>query len=184
MLDGAASGDRGKSDCGSYGKQFLQGRGKKSAGAEADRAEDWTKKDYIEENYKLALRIGLRPAEFWKLTPVELAEIAEAHYERRREREKGEWRRAAFLASWIINTAGKSYERDISADELVKFKDEVGNEEVKPLDPEERRRQADESFMRHKQKAWMLLKVDEDGKIKVFDEEKLIELKKKYRKNN
>jgi len=30
----------------------------------------------------------------------------------------------------------------------------------------------------------MLLKVDEDGKIKVFDEEKLIELKKKYRKNN
>lgn len=110
--------------------------------------------------------------------------MTEAYYLRRREREKEEWRRAAFLASWIINTAGKSYARDISAEELVKFKDEVGKEEVKPLEPEERRRQADESFMRHKQKAWTLLKVDEDGKIKVFDEEKLIELKKRYRKDN
>jgi len=38
--------------------------------------------------------------------------------------------------------------------------------------------------MRHKQKAWTLLKMDEDGKIKVFDEEKLIELKERYRKDN
>jgi len=103
---------------------------------------------------------------------------------RRRDREKEEWRRAAFLASWIINTAGKVYERDISAEELVKFKDEVGKEEVKPLDPEERRRQADESFMRHKQKAWTLLQMGEDGKIKVFDEEKLTELKARYKKSN
>jgi len=122
--------------------------------------------------------------EFWKLTPVELAEMAAAYYERRREREKEEWRRVAFLASWIINTAGKVYTRDINAEELVKFKDEVQKEEIRPLDPEERKRQADESFMWHKQKAWVLLQVGEDGRIKIFDEAKLRELKERYRKSN
>jgi len=110
--------------------------------------------------------------------------MAEAYYLRRMEKEKEEWRRVAFLASWIINTAGKVYKRDISAEELVKFKDEVQKEEVKPIDLEERRRQADESFMLHKQKAWCLLGMGEDGKVKVFDEEKLKELKERYRKNN
>jgi len=30
----------------------------------------------------------------------------------------------------------------------------------------------------------MLLKMDEDGKVKVFDEQKLAELKERYRKDN
>lgn len=128
------------------------------------------------------MKIGLRPHEFWKLKPVELAEIAEAYYDRKREEEKEKWRRAAFIASWIINTAGKTYRRDITANELLGFKDEVKNKNVKPLTPEERKKQADESFMIHKKKAWTKLELDKDGKVKVFDREKLEELRKRYKK--
>lgn len=108
--------------------------------------------------------------------------MAESYFEKEREKDKQEWRRMAFLASWIINTAGKTYKRDISANELVSFKDEVKKEEVKPLSPEERRRQADETFMMHKRKSWMLLKLNDEGKVKAFDEEKLKELKERYKK--
>lgn len=129
------------------------------------------------------MRVGLRPADFWTLTPVELYGIAEAHYERISAAQKDEWRRAAFIASWIINTAGKTFRGDVSAERLVQFKDEVQSENVKPIDPEERRRQADESFMMHKARAWMLLRSDEDGRVKVFDEEHLSKLKERLRKN-
>jgi len=160
---------------------LFQGSKKKSDKAE-DTTEDWSKKDYIEESYKLALRVGVRPWRFWKLKPVELAEVVESYYEREKEKDRQEWRRVAFLASWIINTAGKSYKRDISANELLGFKDEVRNKNVKPLSPEERKKQADESFMIHKKKAWTKLELDKDGKVKVFDEEKLKEMKKRYGK--
>jgi len=108
--------------------------------------------------------------------------VVESYYEREKEKDRQEWRRVAFLASWIINTAGKSYKRDISANELLGFKDEVRNKNVKPLSPEERKKQADESFMIHKKKAWTKLELDKDGKVKVFDEEKLKEMKKRYGK--
>jgi len=119
---------------------------------------------------------------FWKLKPVELAEIAEAHFEREREKDKQEWRRAAFITSWIINTAGKTYQRDINANELINFKDEVKKKGIKPISQEERKKQADESFMLHKKKFWTRLKTDKDGKVKVFGEEKLKELKERYKK--
>ena len=106
----------------------------------------------------------------------------ESYYEREKEKDKQEWRRVAFLASWIINTAGKTYKRDISANELLGFKDEVRKKNVKPLSPEERKKQADETFMIHKKKSWMLLGLDDDGKVKVFDKEKLEELRKRYKK--
>jgi len=159
---------------------LFQGSKKKSGKAED--TTDWSKKDYIEESYKLALKVDVRPWRFWKLKPVELAEIVEAYYEREKEKDKQEWRRSAFIASWIINTAGKTYRRDISANELLGFKDEVRNKNVKPPSPEERKRQADESFMIHKNKFWMSLGLDEEGKVKIFDEEKLKELKERYRK--
>lgn len=111
-----------------------------------------------------------------------MAEIAEAYFEREREKDKQEWRRAAFIASWIINTAGKTYKRDISADKLINFKDEVNENEIRPLSMDERRKQADEAFMLHKKKFWMLFKLDTEGKVKVFDEEKLKELKERYKK--
>ena len=108
--------------------------------------------------------------------------MAESFFEHEREKDKQEWRRSAFIASWIINTAGKTYKRDISADELIGFKDEIKKEEIEPISPEERRRKADEAFMLHKQKCWTLLKLDEEGKVKIFDEEKLREIKERYRK--
>ena len=163
-----------------HAEYVFQG-GKKKSG-KAEDTEDWGKKDYIEESYKLALRVGVRPWRFWKLKPVELAEIAEAYYARETEKDKQKWRRAAFIASWIINTAGKTYKRDISANELLGFTDEVKKNEIKPLSMEERRRQADEAFMLHKKKFWMLFELDSEGKVKVFDEEKLKELKERYKK--
>jgi hypothetical protein len=65
---------------------------------------------------------------------------------------------------------------------LLGFKDEVRNKNVKPLSPEERRKQADESFMMHKKKAWMSFGLDDEGKVKVFGEEKLKELRERYKK--
>jgi hypothetical protein len=129
------------------------------------------------------LKIELRPADFWTLTPVELTDMVTAYYERFKADRKEAWRRAAFVASWIINSAGKTFRGDVSAEKLVQFKDEVQSENVKPIDPEERRRQADESFMMHKARAWMLLRSDEAGKVKVFDEEHLNKLKERLRKN-
>lgn len=111
-----------------------------------------------------------------------MAEIAEAYFEKEREKDKQEWRRAAFIVSWIINTAGKTYKRDISADDLLNFKDEVKKNEIQPLSEDERRKQADETFMLHKKKFWKLFKLDGEGKVKVFDEEKLKELRKRYKK--
>jgi len=128
------------------------------------------------------LKIGLRPCEFWKLKPVELADIAESYFEREREKDKQEWRRVAFIASWIINTAGKTYKRDISANDLVSFKDEVKKEDLKPLSPEEKERRTQERLQFHKKKFWGLLKTDKEGKVKIFDEEDYKALQEKRKK--
>lgn len=108
--------------------------------------------------------------------------MVESYFEKEKEKNKEGWRQAAFIASWIINTAGKSYEKDVSADELIGFKDEIKKEKIKPIDPEERKKQADESFMLHKKAFWTLLSLDKDGKVKVFDKEKLEEIRKRYNK--
>lgn len=84
--------------------------------------------------------------------------------------------------SWIINTAGKTYRRDITADDLLNFKDEVKRNEIVPLTSEERKKQADETFMLHKKKFWMALELDDEGEVKIFDDEKLKELKERYKK--
>jgi len=65
---------------------------------------------------------------------------------------------------------------------LVTFKDEVQKEKIKPVDLEERKKKTDELLSFYKKKCWMLLDLDKDGKVKIFDEEKLEEIKEKYRK--
>jgi len=122
------------------------------------------------------------PGVFWKLKPVELAEIAEKYFEREREKDKQEWRRAAFISSWIINTAGKTYKRDVSANELVGFKDEIKKENITPLSPEEKEKRTQEMLWFYKKKFWTLLKTDKDGKVKIFDEEDYKALHEKKRK--
>jgi len=119
---------------------------------------------------------------FWKLKPVELAEIVEAYFEREREKDKQEWRRAGFIASWIINAAGKSYKRDVSANELLGFKDEIKKKNIKPLSPEEQEKKTQDILQFHKKKFWKLLKTDKDGKVKIFDEEDYKALHEKKRK--
>jgi len=108
--------------------------------------------------------------------------MAEAYAKRERYRDKQEWRRTAFVAAWLINTAGKTYDRTVNADDLIRFEDEIKKEGIEPVSAEERKRRADESFMMHKKKAWMLLKLDEEGNIKVFGEQELERVKEKYRK--
>jgi len=108
--------------------------------------------------------------------------MVEAYTKRERARDKQEWRRTAFISAWLINTAGKTYDRTINADDLIKFEDEVKKEGIEPISTEERKRLADESFMIHKKKAWMLLKLDGEGNVKVFGEQELEAMKERYRK--
>lgn len=64
-----------------------------------------------------------------------------------------------------MNISGKITKRDVSPEMLVRFKDEI----VEIL-PEVREQQAEEAFRFHKEKFWMLLKLNEKGEIKKFDQ--------------
>ena len=55
--------------------------------------------------------------------------------------------------------------RPVSAKELVRFIDEIER-----VDPEERKRRAEETFKLHKQKFWTLIRTDESGEAKKFDQ--------------
>lgn len=72
----------------------------------------------------------------------------------------------AFLAAHNINISQKSVKRNVSSEMLVRFPDEI---EI--ISEEERKRQAEETFRIHKEKFWMLLKHNEKGEVKKFDQE-------------
>ncbi len=46
----------------------------------------------------IAARVGVRPPDFWKLTPAEFASIVKAH----NDQERGRWYRAAWMTAWQI----------------------------------------------------------------------------------
>ena len=110
--------------------------------------------------------------------------MVEAHYERRQEVERHEWERTRQIGAWIYNAAGKSFKENITGERLLPFSDEIADREANRLTSEERRTQAEETLMLHKSKAWMLYRMDErTGKVKIFDEEKLEEMRKRRREN-
>lgn len=71
----------------------------------------------------------------------------------------------AFLAAHTINFSYGRPKRHVTPEMLVRFPDE---ETIIP--EEDREQQAQETFKLHKERFWMLLKHDEKGKIKKFDQ--------------
>jgi len=65
---------------------------------------------------------------------------------------------------------------------LVTFKDEVKKKDIKPLNPEEEEKRVQETLQFYKKKCWSRLKMDKDGKVKIFDEEDYKALHEKMRK--
>jgi len=123
----------------------------------------WEK--YLNENYKVALRAGIRPFEFWRLTPSETFDIAEVFFEEKEERKKEAWKRTRWQTTWMVNMAGKVAKREFKEKELLPFSDEI----VK-IDPEERRRQALESANWLAKKYPKLVKRGKDGKALIYGE--------------
>ena len=63
-----------------------------------------------------ALRyLPLRPDEYWRLTISELSEMLEGVT----HREELEWERTAWLATHIVNMAGKSVKKNVSVHQLL-----------------------------------------------------------------
>lgn len=72
----------------------------------------------------------------------------------------------AWLVAYIINTAGKSFKRTVKPEDLIQFPDEVKVKDEK-YDMEKRRKEAEETFRFHKQKAWTKIKGASVDDIKV-----------------
>jgi len=92
------------------------------------------------------------------------------------EKEKEHWRRIRWQTAHIINISQKSVKHPVRPDHLITFVDEI---EI--LSPEEQEKRTQEILQFHKTKFWSLLKTDEDGKVKIFDEEDYKALHEKMR---
>lgn len=86
----------------------------------------------------------------------------EAFCELERIKEKESWKRARWLATWVVNTAGKAFKRTFREKDLFKFPDEVII-----IDPEERERQAMETALYHSKMFPKLIK-QKDGKPLIY----------------
>ena len=86
------------------------------------------------------------------MTPAELAEMADVYSTRERAEEREQWRRAAFVAATIMNSAGKTYRRTIKPDQLLEFGD--GPKRMTLEERDRRKREAQETLLLHKQKFW------------------------------
>ena len=96
----------------------------------------------------------------------------ESQKEKRREREA--WRQVRWQTTHLINIAGQSVKHEIRAEQLLRLDDEI----EPPLPPEERDRLTKDNLRFHKRKAWMKLKHDRDGNVKIFSEEDYQRVKK------
>ena len=74
--------------------------------------------------------------------------------------------------------SGKYVKIEVRPEQLLRFADEI----PAPLPPEERKGLTDKHLSFHKKKAWMKLKQDKEGNIKLFDEGDYRKLKAKLKK--
>lgn len=111
--------------------------------------------------------------------PVELSDMVRAYSDRENRKEKENWRRIRWLGTQIINISGKEVKHPIRPEQLIQFKDEIII-----LSPEERERRSIEILKHFKSKFWTLLKLDENGNVKIFGEEEYQILKEKRLKTN
>ncbi len=109
------------------------------------------------------MKAGLRPYEFWKLSPVETFDFIEAFCKIERVRNREDWKRTRWLATWIVNMSGKVMKRTFQEKDLLKFEDEVVR-----IDPKERERQAMETLAYHAKMFPKLIKLNKDGKPRIY----------------
>jgi len=117
--------------------------------------------------------MGLRPAEFWTLTPAEFSGIVDGFARRRRNEEEESWRRAAFLGAIFINLSFPFSKKSVKPEDLISFLDEEKREKQEKeaeLSDEERQRQMRERLKFFKSKFWTKLDGDSLDKIKVYGE--------------
>lgn len=70
-----------------------------------------------------------------------------------RAREKARWEKYAYLAVWVANSSGLR-KRPVTLQQVMpRFRDT----DVPPIDVEQRRREAMETFRLHKEKFWTLI---------------------------
>lgn len=98
-----------------------------------------------------------------RVTPGELGEMAEVCGERERAREKDDWRRAALVAATVINSAGKTFRRNVKPDDLLSFTDE--RKRMSPEERDRRKREAAETLKLHQSKFWTKFKPESVAKL-------------------
>ena len=77
------------------------------------------------------------------MTPAEVVDSVKSYFKRKAEEEKEHWKRTRWQTYWIVNTQGKSIEKEIKETELgILFDDEIKREEAKKLSPKEMREHA------------------------------------------
>jgi len=109
--------------------------------------------------------MGLRPAEFWRLTPADCNTMIAGFYEQEMEREKSAYRREAYFTALLMNATG-NYKRHIRPEELVNFSEKT---RAKPMSEAERRQQVLETARFHKTKCWKLIKGRTIDDVKLAD---------------
>lgn len=96
---------------------------------------------------------GIRPSEFWATTPAEVYDAVDCYFEREGRREQEAWRRAGFIAMYVINMAGKMTKKPVKLEDLVKLE-----KPKETIDMERRKCEALESLRLHKAKFWTKFK--------------------------
>ncbi len=86
----------------------------------------------------------------------------EAFCEYEEIKEKENWKRVRWLATYVLNSAGKTFKKTFRAIDLFTFKDEM----IK-IDPEEREREAMETALYHSKMFPKLIKT-KDGKPLIY----------------
>jgi hypothetical protein len=105
----------------------------------------------------------LRPWEFVRVTPAELAEMVDVCGDRERRAGKDDWRRAAFIAAAVMNSAGKTYRRAIKPDDLLSFSNDKHS--MTAEEKAKRKREAQETLLAHKKKFWTKFKDESVAKL-------------------
>jgi hypothetical protein len=89
------------------------------------------------------------------MTPAEVTALISAYFEQEKLRQREEWRRAAFIASQVINMAGKVAKYPVSADELIRFNDGEGERKGGEEDLAQIEKDGLEILRQNKLKFWM-----------------------------
>lgn len=137
-------------------------RRKKSPG-DGDGADPVRYDRYLVEAFGVGVGVmGLRPEDFWAMTPAEYGAACRAFFKHRDRRERDGWRQTRWLAAKIINISGKSLRADIRPEDLLRFSDEpeAGVSTWTMADLERRRLETEADFKFHKAKFWTLLPDD------------------------